>query len=84
MTTKKAILTRFIGATENRPPRIAASDGDGNRITIKYPADADLDFGEPRYRKAAEALCEKMGWDSSTLIGGWLKPDHYVFVFNED
>ena len=36
--------------------------------------------GEDCHRKAAEALCDKLGWDASSLIGGGTKAG-YVFVF---
>jgi len=73
--TGKAIVTKYIAATNTRPSRIKASDEDGNTITIPY--DHSLSHGQ-RYAKAAVALCEKMGW-STNLVGGHVK-DGYVFV----
>jgi len=75
----KAIITKYHGPTDYKGSRITASDGDGNRITISYPCELS---GEAVHRKAAEALCEKMGWTGS-LVGGSLK-DNYVFVFGPD
>ena len=74
----KAILTRYKGPTDFKGSRIIASDEDGNRITISYPHELT---GEAVHRKAADALCEKMGW-TGKLVGGSLK-NGYVFVFAE-
>jgi len=72
----KAIVTKYHGPTSFKGSRITASDGDGNRITISYTYELS---GEAAHRKAAEALCNKMGW-TGELVGGSLK-NGYVFVF---
>jgi len=72
----KAILTKYIGPTNTRPSRIRASDCDGNSVTISYPHELS---GEAAFRKAADALCLKMGW-KGPLVGGGLKND-WVFCF---
>ena len=72
----KAIETRFIPATTHKPARVSASDGDGNRIIISY---GSQDGGEDAFRKAADALAEKMGWGGE-LVGGATKRG-YTFVF---
>ena len=72
----KAIKTKFKGPTNTRGSRIIASDEDGNRITISYPYELS---GESVHRKAADALCAKMGW-TGDLVSGSLK-NGYVFVF---
>lgn len=72
----KAIETRYLGPTNTKGARIVASDGDGNRATIGYPHELS---GEAVHRKAAEALCQKMGWPGK-LAGGSTKRG-YVFVF---
>lgn len=72
----KAIVTKYHGPTDYKGSRITASDEDGNRITISYPHELS---GEQVHRKAAQALCDKMGW-SGELTGGSLKHG-YVFVF---
>ena len=72
----KAIVTKYHGPTNFKGSRITASDEDGNRITISYPYELS---GEAVHRKAAVALCEKMGW-TGELLGGSLK-NGYVFVF---
>jgi hypothetical protein len=72
----KAIKTKYKGPTDTRGSRIIASDEDGNKVTISYPYELS---GEDCHRKAADALCVKMGW-TGALIGGSLK-NGYVFVF---
>jgi hypothetical protein len=72
----KAIKTKYKGPTNTRGSRIIASDEDGNKVTISYPYELS---GEDCHRKAADALCAKMGW-TGELIGGSLK-NGYVFVF---
>ena len=75
----KAIKTKYKGPTDTRGSRIIASDEDGNRITISYPYELS---GEAVHRKAADALCVKMGW-TGPLVGGSLK-NGYVFVFGKE
>jgi hypothetical protein len=72
----KAISTKYMGPTDQRGSRIKAYDSDNNQVTISYPHELS---GEDVYRKAAEALRDKMGW-TGELIGGGTK-DGYVFVF---
>jgi hypothetical protein len=72
----KAINTKYKGPTSTRGSRIIASDEDGNKVTTSYPYELS---GEDCHRKAADALCAKMGW-TGELIGGSLK-NGYVFVF---
>jgi hypothetical protein len=72
----KAIQTKYHGPTNTRGSRISASDLDGNRVSISYPHELS---GEAVHRKAADALCEKMGWNGA-LIGGAIR-NGYVFVF---
>lgn len=72
----KAITTKYHGATNTRGSRISACDLDGNRVSIPYPHELS---GEDVHRKAADALCAKMGW-TGTLAGGAIKTG-YVFVF---
>ena len=72
----KAIRTRYKGATNSSGARIIADDYETNRITISYPYELS---GEDVFRKAAEALCDKLGWSKELLGGG--TNDGYVFVF---
>lgn len=74
----KSIETRYHGPTDTRGARISATDcGDH---TIYWNCDMSEKSGEDLHREAALALCEKLGWDGSTLIGGGTKAG-YVFVF---
>ena len=73
----KSIETRYHGPTNTRGARISATDCGDHRIYISYPYELS---GEDCHRKAAEALCDKLGWDASSLIGGGTKAG-YVFVF---
>jgi len=73
----KAILTKYHGFSDTHGSRISAVEPGGTRIYIPFAYGDSLE--ESRYRKAAEVLCEKMGW-SGTLISGSIK-DGYAFVF---
>jgi hypothetical protein len=75
----KAIVTKYHGPTNFKGSRITASDQDGNRITISYPYELS---GEACYRKAAQALCNKMKWEGNLIAGSW--KHGYVFVFGPD
>ncbi len=82
----KAIITKYLPATNHKGGRIKAGDEDGNTATTSYPYEAS---GEDvlyyhsstmaAHRRAADALCAKMGWDNN-LVGGSLKRG-YAFVF---
>lgn len=74
----KAIRTKYVGPTNTKGARIIADDGDGNKITISYPYEKS---GEACHRKAAEALCAKMGWQGY-LHSGCYK-NNYYFVFGD-
>ena len=74
----KTIVTKYYGPTDRKGSRIIASDKDGNRVTIPYPYELNR---EDVHRKAAQALCDKLGW-SGSLVGGSLK-EGYVFVFTD-
>jgi len=76
----KAIITKYLPATNTKPARIKASTEGGNSITISYPSD-DMSQ-EAAYRKAAEALCAKMNWTGQLYGGG--TENGYVFVFGPD
>ena len=73
----KAILTKYLPATNTKPSRVKAYDCDGNSITVPYTYD-DL-YGNQAYINAANALKNKMGWKGE-LIGGHTK-DGMAFVF---
>lgn len=76
----KAIVTKYLPATNYRPSRIKASDCDGNSVTIPYDS-ASTDGAA--FAKAAVALCHKMGWTyGGKLISGGMS-NGYVFVFEK-
>lgn len=72
----KAILTKYVGPSNVKGSRIIASDSDGNRVIMSYPYELS---GEDAHRKAAQTLCDKMGW-TGELVGGGLK-NGYAWVF---
>lgn len=72
----KAISTKYIGPSNVRGARIKAYDLDNNAVIIPYPYELS---GEEVYRKAAEALRDKMGWTGDLIAGG--TKEGYVFVF---
>jgi hypothetical protein len=74
----KAILTKYLGATNTKPGRVKAYDCDNNSITIPY--DHELIQGMA-HKKAAEALCYKMKW-TGKLVGGGIKGG-YAFCFKD-
>lgn len=77
----QAILTRYLGPTNSRGARIKATCAAGS-VTISYPHDLS---GQAVYRKAAEALISKLGWNDlhyGGLLGGQLDSGDYAFVFN--
>jgi hypothetical protein len=74
----KAILTRYIGATDTRGSRISASAEGGNRVVIPYPDEEHQ--GEAAHRVAAVALVRKMGWGPVALAAGGM-PNGGGYVF---
>jgi hypothetical protein len=78
-----AIQTRYFGPTNTRGARIKATCETGS-ITIGYPHELS---GMACHALAAKALVKKLGWTDShygELLGGQLKNNDYVFVFNND
>jgi hypothetical protein len=71
----QAIVTKYIPPTDTKGPRIKATAMAGS-VIIRY--DHELDHDEP-FRKAAQALCDKFGWDWK-LIGGGLPDGSMVWV----
>lgn len=79
----QAIICKYFGPTNSKGSRIKAQCAAGS-ITIDYPHELS---GQAVYRKAAEALVAKLGWDSvhyGGLLGGQLPSGDYSFVFNND
>ena len=69
-----AIVTKFIPATNTRGARIKATSQAGSvMIAYDYSGDAS-------HRRAAQALCEKMGWPTDNWIDGGT-PDNSGFAF---
>lgn len=79
----QAIICKYFGPTNSKGSRIKAQCAAGS-ITIDYPHELS---GQAVYRKAAEALVTKLGWDDvhyGGLLGGQLPSGDYAFVFNND
>ncbi len=74
----QAITVKYLSPTSTKGERLKA-DCKGGSVTIGYPYQTE---GEKAARIACDALCEKLGWDSSRRIGGQLKNQDYVFVAN--
>lgn len=74
----KAILTKFLGPTNNRGARVKAWDMDGNSVTVSYRYRGG--GGEGDHRAAAEALKEKMGWEGDLIAGGVKHGWAFVFI----
>jgi len=78
----QAIVTKYLGPRGVRGARIKAT-AEGGSITIGYPH--ELHGYEERHRKAAEALCDKMGWgDKEYLLCGTLPNNQFVFIHGRE
>ena len=66
----KAITTRYIGPASTLGSRVIALDGDRNRIIIYWDSSVDP-LGN--HKRAASALCKKMGWHGVLQSGTLLK-----------
>lgn len=73
----QAILVKYHGPTNTRGTRLTAR-AEAGRITV--PRDYALNVDEDA-RRAAVALCEKLGWNAESLVGGGLPNGDRVFVF---
>ena len=73
----KAIQTRYLGPTNYRGSRIKAFAEGVKSLTIPYPYELS---GDAVHRKAAEALCDRMGWAGDLACGGLPNGD-YAFTF---
>lgn len=71
----KAIVTKYIPATDTRPSRVKAKAEGVPPITISYNS-----YDNP-HREAALALCRKYGWGEDLLSGGMPDQTGEVFVF---
>jgi hypothetical protein len=82
----KAIITKYIGPTSTQPSRIKAYDADGNRIIVSYEKlSENAKHIDDVHRNAAVALCEKMKWDPTHLVTGWMGGTlGYVHVWDDE
>jgi len=71
----QAIVTKYIPPTNHRPARIKATAMAGS-VTISYDY---ANYHEWPFRKAAQALCDKFGWDWE-MTGGSLPDGSIVWV----
>lgn len=76
--TSTAIVTKYLGPTNNRGTRIKAT-ADGASLTLARQFNLELDADHLR---VAEALRVRLGW-TGKLVGGATRTG-YVFVFVED
>lgn len=79
----QAIICKYFGPTNSKGSRIKAQCAAGS-VTISYPHELS---GQAVYRKAAEALVAKLGWNDShygKLLGGQVPSGEYVFVFDNE
>lgn len=73
---RKAIRTRYLGATNTKPARIIATT-EPRKVTLSY--DHGLDSVD-NHRAAAERLAAELNW-SGVLVGGYFENDMY-WVFS--
>lgn len=82
----KAILTRYLSATEKRNARIVATAEGGHRVVIPYD-DGTSATNEDRHREAARLLCWKAGFvdkesaHTVDLVSGGLPNGDVCHVF---
>lgn len=77
----QAIQVKYINPTNLKGSRIKAWCAAGS-VTIGYPHELS---GQAVYRAAAEALADKLGWNTGhygAMLGGCLPNGEYCFVFN--
>jgi hypothetical protein len=77
----KAIVTKYLPASNSKGARIKASDSDGNSITVSYPQECHTELEASR--TAANALCEKMNWKGN-MVSGQIRiglTTYEIFVF---
>ncbi len=63
----RAIITRFLPATDTRGSRIRATTADAGSITVPY--DHALS-SSANHEAAARTLADKLGWKYRDLAGG--------------
>jgi len=75
----KAVMTRFIPASNVRGARIKASAEGVKSLTISYPHEMNAEQG---HRLAAEKLATRQGWKGD-FCGGMLPGGDWAFTFSE-
>lgn len=68
----KAILTKWLSATDTKPTRIKAYDADGNSITMSYNQSRE-DDDSVIHAEVVQALIDKLDWDCEILGDGYIK-----------
>ncbi len=76
----KAIITKYLPATNSRGSRIKASAEGVPSLTIPYPHELS---GAAVHAAAAVALCRRMGWGGTLASGGLPDESGYCFTFND-
>ena len=80
----QAIQTRYFGPGNVKGSRIKAWCVAGS-VTIDYPH--EVGTGQPAHRLAAEALRDKLGWNTpryGRLLGACLPNGDHCFIFDND
>lgn len=76
----KAISTKYLTPTDRRGARIKATAEGVGSVTIDYPHDTHED---QKHKRAALALCKKAGWKTEGMVGGFLRPGQWAFVWSD-
>jgi hypothetical protein len=74
----KAIVTKYLSATNSRGSRIKASAEGVKSVTLGYSYDLS---GEEAHKAAALELCKKYGWPMNLVGGGLPNCKGYAFCF---
>jgi len=72
----QAIITKYFGATNHKPAKIKATSASGQSVTLPYRCQLDE---LANHRRAARALCAKLGWKGRLAHGE--TREGFVFVF---
>ena len=71
----KAIITKYIPATDSKGSRIKATAEGVKSLSIPYPHELNSEEG---HKLAASLLCERMEWKGELVSGGL--PDQSGFA----
>lgn len=75
---RQSIATKYIGPTNHKGSRVKATSSSGLSITIHWNYALDTD---DNHKRAAVALCGKLGWSGRLAVGGAPKGCGNVYVF---